>query len=134
RFGKGRGLDPAGSASSGVRLESELRGEGMRLRLPQAVWRGGIDLNPLHAADPADRRWLSALVWPGEDGRAERIERALDVVAADPPVLVRGDATVPGTLADLAERAPSRASLVVTAPGILPLLGRTGRDSLLRGI
>ena len=37
---------------------------------------------------PEDRRFLSSLVWPGEEGRAARIEAALDIVAADPPLLV----------------------------------------------
>ena len=40
------------------------------LRMPEVVWRAGIDLAPLDAADPADRRFLTTLVWPGEAGRA----------------------------------------------------------------
>lgn len=35
-------------------------------RVPTVAWRAGIDVNPLDAADPDDRRWLSCLVWPGE--------------------------------------------------------------------
>ncbi len=50
-------------------------------------------------ATPADRRFLTTLVWPGETGRAERIEAALDIVAADPPVhRSRGDASDPAVL------------------------------------
>ena len=66
------------------------------LRMPEVVWRAGIDLAPLDARMPTDRRFLMSLVWPGEEGRAARIEAALDIAAADPPLLVRGDATDAG--------------------------------------
>ena len=39
-----------------------------------------------------DRAWLRGLVWPGESGREQRIDAALDIAAADPPHLVAGDA------------------------------------------
>ncbi len=81
-----------------------------------------------------DRRFLLSLVWPGERGRAERIERALDIAAADPPVLVRGDATHPGVLESLAARAPDGATLVVTTPGVLPHIPHAGRERLFETI
>jgi hypothetical protein len=33
-------------------------------RLPEVVWRAGLDLNPLQANRDDDRRWLASLVWP----------------------------------------------------------------------
>ena len=51
--------------------------------------------------------------WCGRGRRAarRRIEAALDIVAADPPLLSRGDATDPGVLAELAALAPRDATL-----------------------
>ncbi|MBD3942775.1 DUF2332 domain-containing protein [Microbacterium sp. NEAU-LLC] len=104
------------------------------LSLPRVVWRAGIDLQPLNAADPDDRRFLTSLVWPGEAGRADRIRAALDIVAAEPPLLVEGDATDPAALRSLAGRAPRDATLVVTTPGVLPHIDRPGRERLLAAI
>lgn len=122
-------LDPVDGRSTVV-LESELRGS-PPLRMPQVVWRAGIDLAPLDARDPADRRFLTTLVWPGEEGREARIEAALDIVAADPPLLVAGDASDPAVLASVAALAPRDATLVITTPGVLPHIPRAGRERLL---
>jgi hypothetical protein len=66
-------------------LESELRGQHVPpLRHPEIVWRAGIDLAPLDPADPATEAWLTALVWPGETGRADRVRSALRIAAAEP--------------------------------------------------
>ena len=59
--------------------------------LPEVAWRGGVDLNPLDVTDPEAMRWLETLVWPEEDDRRVRLRHAIDVAAADPPRLVRGD-------------------------------------------
>jgi hypothetical protein len=52
----------------------------------------GVDLHPVDATDPAQRRWLSALVWPEHVDRLAQLRAALEVVAADPPELIEGDA------------------------------------------
>ena len=122
-------LDPVDGPSTVV-LECELRGS-PPLRMPQIVWRAGIDLAPLDARDPADRRFLTTLVWPGEEGREARIEAALDIVAADMPLLVAGDASDPDVLAAVAALAPRDATLVITTPGVLPHIPRAGRERLL---
>lgn len=132
RYRGGPSIDPAGGRSTVV-LESALSGS-PALRLPEIVWRGGIDLAPLDAGDPADRRFLTTLVWPGEEGRSERIEAALDVVAADPPVWVRGDAADPGVLASAVALAPRGVTLVVTTPGVLPHIPRAGREALIAAL
>jgi len=121
-------LDPGDRASTVV-LEAEWRGPWHPLRMPEVVWRAGIDLQPRDAADPVDRAWLTGLVWPGETGRAERVEAALDVVAADPPLQVAGDAA--DALADLMARAPKDATLVVTTPGVLAHVPRAGRERII---
>ena len=95
-------------------------------RLPEVVWRAGLDLNPLQANRDDDRRWLASLVWPEQIDRAERLDRALDLVAADPPRLDAGDLLVdlPGLLAD----APSDATLVVFHSAVLAYLGQEQRS------
>lgn len=129
RYRGGASLDPPGGASTVV-LEAEIVGSPV-CALPDVVWRAGIDLAPLDAADPGDRDFLTALVWPGEAGRRERIAAALDIAAADPPLLLRGDASDPRVLGDAVARAPADATLVVTAPGVLPHIPRAGRARLL---
>ena len=59
--------------------------------LPVIRDRVGVDLHPIDAGDPAERRWLRALVWPENLAQAALQEEALAVVAADPPRTVAGD-------------------------------------------
>lgn len=129
RYSSGIDLDPA-SGPSRVVLACEVSGD-PPLRMPEIVWRAGIDLAPLDAADAADRRFLTTLVWPGEEGRAARIEAALDIVAADPPVMIAGDASDPAVLGSAVSRAPSGPTLVITTPGVLPHIPRAGRERLI---
>jgi hypothetical protein len=124
-------LDPADGPSTVV-LESRVSGPLPPLRMPEIVWRAGIDLEPLDAADERDRRWLRGLVWPGEAGREARIDAALDIAASDPPLLVAGDALV--HLDALAAEAPADATLVITTPGVLVHLPRADRNALVAGI
>lgn len=130
RYSDGRRLDPPGGTSAVV-LDCRVTGS-PPLALPNVVWRAGIDLAPLDARDPDDRRFLTSLVWPGETGRAERVEAALDIAAADPPLLVAGDGSDPDVLRDTAALAPDGVRLVVTTPGVLPHIPRKGRERLIR--
>lgn len=125
-------LDPSDGPSTVV-LECDVDGE-PPLRMPEVVWRAGIDLDPLDAADAGDRRFLTSLVWPGEGGRVDRIAAALDIVAADPPLLVAGDASDPDVLRAAAALAPAGATLVVTTPGVLPHIPRAGRERLIEAV
>lgn len=124
-------LDPL-DGPSGVVLESRVTGSLPPLRMPDVVWRAGIDLSPLDAADEGDRRWLRALVWPGETGREERVLAALDIAASDPPLLEAGDAG--DRLDALAAAAPAGATLVITTPGVLVHIPRVERDALIARI
>ncbi len=124
-------LDPADGQSSVV-LSCDLRGgRAPGLRMPEIVWRAGLDLRPLDASDSADRTFATALVWPGEAGRAERIVSALDIAAHQGVRVDTGDATDPAALARLIEAAPAGATIVVTTPGLLPHVPRAGRERLL---
>jgi len=120
----GKLLHPAAGASA-VMLESSTNGP-VPTRLPNIVWRAGIDLAPLDAAHPDDRHWLETLIWPEQHARRDLLRAALDIAAADPPLLVAGDAT--DALLPLAARAPHDATLVIVSSGVLVYLVRAERD------
>lgn len=46
-------------------------------RVPVVSWRAGLDINPLDVTRDDDVRWLSSLVWPGENDRAQRLATAI---------------------------------------------------------
>lgn len=123
-------LDPVDGASP-VLLEATTNGAAPT-RMPDIVWRAGIDLHPLDVSDAADARWLETLVWPEQHERRERLRAAMEVVRADPPLLVRGDATT--SLAALAARAPADATLVVISSGVLVYLVRAERDAFASAV
>ncbi|WP_130399730.1 DUF2332 domain-containing protein [Micromonospora violae] len=104
-------------------------------RVPQVVWRAGLDLNPLDVTDPDDVSWLDALIWPEHAHRRARLRAAVTVAAADPPLLVRGDLV--DDLPALAARAPTDATLVVFHTSVLyqvPLARREAFVRLVRGL
>ncbi|MEJ1088947.1 DUF2332 domain-containing protein [Microbacterium sp. Mu-80] len=121
-------LDPD-EGPSDVVLTSVVRGAMPPLRMPEVVWRGGIDLAPVDVRDAADREWMRSLIWPGEHERATRIEAAMRIAAEDPPLLRAGDAAE--RLDELVAVAPRDATLVVTTPGMLVYLPRSARTALI---
>lgn len=102
---------------------------------PEVAWRGGIDLNPLDVTDPDTRAWLETLVWPEHDDRRALLAAAADVVAADPPTLVRGDLlTELPALVDVAAR---HGEVVVFHSAVIAYLttdDRASYDELVRGL
>ena len=137
RFVAPGGITTVGEASSAVILESDWRSDRpVPTALPAIGWRAGVDRDPLDARDAQDREWLTALVWPGETGRAERIEAALDVAAADPPALRAGDLATDGAamIAALLADVPTGLTPVISTPGILPFLPRAARAELIGAI
>jgi hypothetical protein len=85
-------------------------------RLPDVAARIGIDLNPLDAADPDDRAWLRALVWPGPNAadRLQRLDAAAEIAGREPPRMLTGD---------LLDRLPDALALV--PPGSTPVVFHT---------
>lgn len=95
RYGYTLGGRHLGDRASPVQIESEWRGPSQVPdldRLPALASVQGIDLNPLDARDPDDRRWLEALVWPENRHEAALLHHALKIVADDPPPILAGDA------------------------------------------
>ncbi|MGI5153272.1 DUF2332 domain-containing protein [Plantactinospora sp. CA-294935] len=104
-------------------------------RLPEVVWRAGLDLNPLDVTDPADVAWLEATIWPEHAHRRARLSAAAAVAAAEPPLLVRGDLV--DDLPALAAQAPPGATLVVFHTAVLyqvPAPRRQAFAELVRGL
>ena len=83
-------LDPS-TGPSPVLIDCELTNASVPQHLPDIAWRAGIDLNPIDITDADEREWLRSLVWPEHDARRERLTAAAELVAEDPPELVRGD-------------------------------------------
>lgn len=114
-------------------LDCALTGTPAPDRLPEVVWRAGLDLNPLRVTDPADVAWLDALIWPEHQHRRDRLRAAAAIAAADPPLLIRGDLV--DDLPALAARAPAGATLVVFHTSVLyqvPAAKREAFDHLVR--
>ncbi|HLL67345.1 MAG TPA: DUF2332 domain-containing protein [Micromonosporaceae bacterium] len=116
-------------------LDCVLTGTAPPTRLPEVVWRTGLDLNPLDVTDPADVSWLEALIWPEHRHRRDRLRAAAAIAAVDPPTLVRGDLV--DDLRRVAAAAPTHATLVVFHTSVLyqvPPARRTAFVDLVRGL
>jgi len=101
-------------------------------RLPEIVWRRGVDLAPLDVNDPDDVRWLEALLPPDRPERRARLSAALATVSDDPPAVVAGDALagLPALAASARAEAPG-ATLVVAALGTLVYLRSEQRNAIV---
>ncbi|MEV7186219.1 DUF2332 domain-containing protein [Kitasatospora sp. NPDC093102] len=120
-----------GAKSSPVTLDCAVSGPvplpgSLRERLPEVVWRAGIDLNPLDVRAEEDVRWLESLVWPEQTHRLDRLRGAVRVARAEPPLLVRGDLNA--TVRELVAQAPAGATPVVFHSAVLAYLPPEGRE------
>ncbi|MEO6504494.1 MAG: DUF2332 domain-containing protein [Terrimesophilobacter sp.] len=125
RYGSAAPLDPPVGPSTVVLTCATSGAVPVPSALPSIVWRAGIDLAPLDVRKLADRTWLEILIWPEQHERRARIRAAIDIVAADPPRIVRGDAV--DALEAVAAEAPRDATLVVVTCGTLVYLSRVDR-------
>jgi hypothetical protein len=98
-------------------------------RIPAIAWRAGLDLNPLDVTDNDDVRWLSCLVWPGEEDRQERLAAAVASARRDPPAVHRGDLLT--DLPALAAQAPAGATLVIFHSAVLPYVAPENRGRFI---
>lgn len=94
-------------------------------RMPEIVWRAGIDLHPLDVRDDADVAWLDACIWPEHHERRARLHAAVGIVAEDPPRIDTGD-LVEGIEALLGE-VPDGATPVVIHSAVLAYLPQERR-------
>jgi hypothetical protein len=89
-------------------------------KLPQIIWRAGLDLNPIDLRSKDQVQWLETLVWPGQEGRAGRLRSAIKIARHDPPRVVKGDLLA--DLASLIEEAPRNATIVLFHTAVLAYL------------
>lgn len=122
-------LDPQDGPSQVV-IPCTIDEANVPLRLPNVIWRAGVDLNPIDTRDPHQLNWLEALIWPEHDARRERLRAAAEIVAADPPHLVKGD--ILDHIPNLIESAPSDARVVVFHSAVLNYLPAAQRDEFVR--
>jgi hypothetical protein len=104
----------AGDPGSPIRFACTLRGEvrpPIPARMPPVAARVGLDLHPIHAADPEAMRWLRALVWPEHPARAALLQQVLALAQREPPRLLAGDALA--ILPEAVAHAPRDAVLCV---------------------
>ncbi len=93
--------------------------------MPEVVWRGGLDLNPLDVRDDDAVGWLQTLVWPEHEDRLARLGAAVELARADPPTLVRGDLLE--DLPALVAQVPDDATLVVFHSAVVAYLAEPDR-------
>ena len=120
-----------GPPSSPLTLAPRLEGEHLPPvsdPLPAVASKVGIDLNPLDVTQAEDRDWLRALVWPEQTERAARLDAAIELFAADPVPLLRGNAVelLPRAL----EEAPPDATICVFHCHTLNQFPREASDRL----
>jgi len=100
--------------------------------VPEVIWRQGIDLNPLDPASDDDVRWLECLIWPGEEGRAERLREAVAAARRYPVTVRRGDLL--DDLAAVVSEAPRDATLVVFHTAVLAYVDADKRAAFAEAV
>jgi len=127
--GRVTALDPADGPSPVV-LECAVHGSApLPGRMPEVVWRAGLDLHPLDVHDEDATAWLQTLVWPEHEDRRRRLAAAVDLARAEPPRLVRGDLL--RDLAALLAEAPAGATPVVFHSAVAAYLPADDRDRMV---
>jgi hypothetical protein len=130
-YGNGQAL---GDPSSPVQLSSSVVGEQPipRRTVPEVVARVGIDLDPVDVTDADEARWLRACLWPDQPERLARLEAEIALLAADPPLLMQGDAVE--VLPDAFAEVPADALPVLTTTWTLSQLPLESRLRFLHAL
>jgi len=122
------GSTPIGDASSPVHLRCTTAGPvPLPSVVPQVVWRRGLDINPIDVHDDDAIRWLLACVYPDHRERRRRLEAAIGLARARPPIVSAGDLVddLPAVLAEV----PNDAQLVVFHSAVLNYVKRDRRQA-----
>jgi hypothetical protein len=98
-------------------------------QLPPFASRVGIDRSPIDLRHPDDARWLLACVWP-DTNRLDRTAAAIRQAQANPPTVIRGDATatLPGVLREL----PKEATAMVVTTWAFAYLSVEDRETFVQ--
>jgi hypothetical protein len=92
RYGYELGTRRLGDPSSPVQLRPAWEGPDPAGPEPVVVARRACDVAPIDATDPEIRKRLAAYIWPDQPERLARLEGALAIAAAHPPVVDAMDA------------------------------------------
>lgn len=131
KYGYDYGSLQTGDRESPVRLRCHLRGNVRpRIRVPQIVWRCGLDRAPVDLDDPSDVRWLLACIWPDHSARRERTEAAIEVGRRHSLSVRHGDLV--DDLPQVLEEAPTGATLVVFHSAVFPYVSHERRQAFAR--
>jgi hypothetical protein len=117
-----------GPASSPVHLRCAVTGPApIPPALPQVVWRRGLDASPIDVRDDGATRWLLACVWSDHPERRRRLEGAIELARARPPIVSAGDLVddLPAVLAEV----PGDAQLVVFHSAVLSYVSHDRREA-----
>ena len=87
-------------------------------KLPEVVWRAGLDTNPLNIHDAEQRSWLEMLVWPSQKARLQRLQASITLAAKEDLHLETGDLHTLD-LEEMISKAPQDATLVVFHSAVL---------------
>lgn len=115
-------------ASSSLLLEAGSTGGKVKPRELEIASRTGLDLSPIDPADPEDRDWLLALIWPEHHERRQRLEQALSLASKVPMELLAGSAL--DTLPEVLEGLPADEPAVVVNSMALIQFTRPEREEL----
>lgn len=122
------GLDPDGPT-----LVCHLEGPvPVPAEVPEVAWRRGLDLHPLDPGAEDDLRWLECLIWPGEEGRVERLHAAAATARRHPVTVEPGDLLE--RVADLVAAVPREVTTVVFHSAVLAYLDTDQRESFARTV
>ena len=124
--------EDAPATGSPVLISCGLRGGVPAGRLlgavPEVTSRLGIDRNPVQVADPGQRAWLEAFIWPEDTGGLATLRGAIDLaVSMGIPPVVHGDATT--DTARLLAALPGRGPVVVFTATLLSYLDASARTA-----
>jgi hypothetical protein len=112
------GSTAIGDASSPVHLRCASAGPiPVPSAVPRIAWRRGLDIDPIDVHDDDAIRWLLACVYPDHRERRRRLEAAVGLARARPPVVSAGDLVddLPAVLGEV----PNDAQLVVFHSAVL---------------
>lgn len=129
RYAYQLGTMSAGDATSAVRIAPRWRGADPPAAQVSVLKAQGVDLNPLSAADPADRERLLSFTWVDQPDRSRRLEAALLTAVIHPPRVEQGDAKA-WLAGRLAEPQPTGVCRAVVHTMFLQYLSDQGRGEV----
>lgn len=125
----------ATEGSGELTLECVVDGTEPPDRMPEIVWRAGLDLHPVDLSAPEESIWMETLIWPEHDDRRDRLRRAMELIRDNPPRIHAGDLTT-DLLAIVAD-APHNTTVVVMHSAVFAYLdakAKAAAESVLAGL